>query len=232
MKQIDICLILFVLIFAVSSKAAAQEIEYKLRKAVTTQDPSPFDSKYSSFSITNSPAINIKGEVVFVGAVEGRDSIPSIFLSSSTNPKVIATIGEAAPSGGKFATFLSPLINDNGQVCFLANLDDGVQAIFLNTGSSTRRIVATGEITPEGDTYSKLLAFAFNDNGDVAFVAALAESNGEAVYLRAGEQTKKIVGTGDPLPEGGNFRDVSYIVSVSINNKQEVSFGVPKPWNV
>jgi hypothetical protein len=92
--------------------------------------------------------------------------------------------GGSAPgiTGGTFATFNAPIINDNDQVAFEATLTpaSGIAStndvgIFVENGSSALQLIArTGATAPgTGGTYATLDNPVYNDHQTVAFYATL-----------------------------------------------------------
>lgn len=79
-----------------------------------------------------SSAMNEGEAVVF--ELGTPDPIPrAIFLATRSGVRMVARAGEAAPSGRRFTAFGSPSINDEGQVAFVAETDDGRHGIYLAT---------------------------------------------------------------------------------------------------
>lgn len=79
-----------------------------------------------------SPAINSRGEIAFIGKMEGRNQ--GLFLKTAKGFEVIALIDQKIP-GGKgelevFNNFTQPSINDKGEVVFYGQLKNAEVAIF------------------------------------------------------------------------------------------------------
>jgi hypothetical protein len=94
----------------------------------------------------------------------------------------------------------SPVINDNGSVVFLAELDTGGMGIFTGPDTERDRVIAIGDPL-FGSTVVEFFAngsrLGFNDAGEVAFVARLAD--GRDVVVRA-----------SPIPEP----DTLYLLAI------------------
>jgi len=74
-------------------------------------------------------AINAREEVVF------QLSLPIIaqatYLATRAGVRTIAQLGDAAPGGGRFTAFSTPVLNDAGQVAFIAETDDGRHGLYV-----------------------------------------------------------------------------------------------------
>ena len=126
---------------------------------------------------------------------------------------------------GTSETFLgAPVLNDAGQIAFVASgVIPDVDGVYLYngnepSGSQLKRIAATGEATPSGDTFFHQLSLssvatiernrpALNEAGQVAFIASLidASSNdrGLGIYVYDAQQgLTQVVQTGDSLLGG------------------------------
>jgi hypothetical protein len=99
----------------------------------------------------------------------------------------IAIVGDAAPSGGRFAGFGPwPTIGANGTVAFMAALDEGPAplGIYLTSESGLSRIAAIGDRLPDGRV---LATFPLNP-------VAMTGANGGVTFATMGD--------GDAAPSG------------------------------
>jgi hypothetical protein len=84
-----------------------------------------------------------------------------------------------ADTRGEFASFgfRPPSLNNEGDVAFLATLDDGTSGIFVGSDPSADRVIATGD-TLEGSTIQNLTFCeeGLSDSGELAFVAQLEDA--------------------------------------------------------
>lgn len=150
----------------------------------------------------NSPSINNTGTVSFVTVPEA-DQIEG-FSAGTLNPKkavvlksngantitVADTSGDFSSFGimgspdGNTAIYNVTSINNTGNVAFLADLDTGGEAIFIERNSVQERTIATGD-SLFGYTVVDLTLSreGLNDRGQVAFIAKLA--NNTEVVVRA-----------------------------------------------
>ncbi len=79
-----------------------------------------------------SPAVNSRGEIAFIGKMEGRNQ--GLFLKTAKGLEVIALIDQKIP-GGKgelevFNNFTQPSINDKGEVVFYGQIKNAEVGIF------------------------------------------------------------------------------------------------------
>ena len=89
--------------------------------ASTDQRPPGSSEFFSNFGI---PAINASGQAVFFGTLGANESSGIYFRDGATYQEIAVT-GDALPGGGgTFDSFGSPVINDHGQVMFIASLKD------------------------------------------------------------------------------------------------------------
>jgi len=158
----------------------------------------------------DSPAINNRGDVVFLSTVRrGRETTEAIYVASGRTLRKVIAQGEPAPAGGTFAGFGPPAVNDRGVVAFAAVVDGPAVpgGLFVNDGQRTRMLVGAGDDTPIGGIFAKFSErLALNDAGAVAFTAVLNNSPArEAVFVRDGVAVRKVAAIGDAAPDGGAF---------------------------
>jgi len=150
----------------------------------TTLNP---DEVFTSF--TQTPSINEMGEVVFRARVDTPSTpIESaiIFREAGRLFVDVARDGQAAPgTASNFDNLFTNLtknqrvnLNVDGEVAFLADLEDGSRGIWAGAPGSLTAFVQTGELPPvspvgfEDAKVNFIHEFDFNENGLVAFVAS------------------------------------------------------------
>jgi hypothetical protein len=134
---------------------------------------------------TSRPDFNNAGTVAFDG--EFKDTGDGGIFIGNGGP--VITI---ADTSGPFSGFpgSTPIINNNGEVIFLATLDAGGIGIFSGPDSAADKIIETGDpllgsvVTDLPSNGSRL---GLNDAGQVTFLASLAD--GREVIVRADPPT-------------------------------------------
>ncbi|QDS97003.1 DUF7453 family protein [Adhaeretor mobilis] len=188
------------------------------------------------------PVLSDDGAAAFLASLTGTtgnsNDDSGLFVGSGKTPVVqIAREGQPAPdANGELAGFLSPAINNTGQVAVRASLrrtsggssDDF--AILRGDGSGPLALIAReGQPTLSGDgIFSRLFDPIINDLGEVAFFTQLGDTRGgfndyAAVYRSNGSSGLiKIARTQDPAPGGqGNFAALG---TPAFNNSNEAAF--------
>ncbi|HEX7286873.1 MAG TPA: choice-of-anchor tandem repeat NxxGxxAF-containing protein [Candidatus Angelobacter sp.] len=150
----------------------------------------------------DTPAANDAGDVAFVSFIGN-----GLFLLSHGSISKLAGPGGPAPGGDTFIDFSAPAINQAGQVVFRAFLASGNTGIFLASGGTITKVIATGDIFPDGGVFFFPLGNPSLDNaGEVAFAGL---SNGPSadsgVFLFSGGQLSVVVPAFTPLPSGFNL---------------------------
>lgn len=150
----------------------------------------------------NSPSLNNAGTVSFVtvpevdrdedfpvGTLDPKKAV--VLKSNGANTMTVADTSGAFSSfgmmsfpDGNTAIYNVTSINDRGTVAFLADLDTGGEAIFIDRNSIQEQAIATGD-SLFGYTVVDLTLSreGLNDRGQVAFIAKLA--NNTQVIVRA-----------------------------------------------
>lgn len=177
--------------------------------------------------------LNDAGQVAFRAALKGpTTSVGGIFLGmAGATPQKIALQGELAPGSGTFQLSSGyPAINRFGQVAFsdAVNIAPNVTAgaIFIGTpGGGVAQVVRVGDAAPGGDTFTVLpTAFSLNDNGEVAFVAAVGSGGG--VFVGSGAAPPAAIAlSGQAAPSGGNFNfSTPFTPDAAISNQGDIIF--------
>jgi hypothetical protein len=148
--------------------------------------------------------INDSGQVAFLAArtiVAGGGF--GIFRGNGVLLDTIATTGSVFSQFGS-----TPSINNFGDVVFSADLTAGGQGIFNGPNAVTNKIIRTGDLLDGSTVTSVALASgAFNDLGQVAFVAALADGR-QGIYVArpVPEPASVLLIAGTALAAGGWWR--------------------------
>lgn len=177
-------------------------------------DPAPRGLRFDLRSPNISLSFNDEGVVVFFVRITN-----GIFRYTNGALTLILASGDTAPGGGTFRQISEAACNSHGDVVFNASFGPlpSQQGLFLlrNDGSIVR-ILADGDATPAGGTFSLwfeftdrggkhtsplLLSPAIIDSGTVLFASpmkGIQAAGGLFIYDGAGIQ--KVVAHGDPRP--------------------------------
>lgn len=130
--------------------------------------------------------LNNNGDVAFCAALDNASADSGIFLSSQGQIRKVITQGDASPIGGTFATFLDaslddmvlsgiqrPEINSSDQVVFKAKAgaNGKTPGIFMGSPTAIVKVVAVGDILPNGEKIGEIDTYSLNEAGQVAFFA-------------------------------------------------------------
>lgn len=107
----------------------------------------------ATFSDFNMPSVNSKGEIAFVGNYAGRGR--GVFVKTAAGIEPIALYERPVPGmdpkneGNIFNNFLNPVINDRGDVAFMAQIKNAAVGIFLKRkGEPLKMVARTGDAAP------------------------------------------------------------------------------------
>ena len=194
-----------------------------------------------TFSFFDDPAINDAGQLAFeaflTGTAGGGSDDGGIFRGSGGALTQIAREGGAPPEGnGTFSSFLTPNLNDLGQVAFLGNLTGtsggGTDnaGVYVGSGSGLMKIAREADTAHDGDgTFSSFNGDpAINNLGQVAFVASYTGNSGGGadnnLILRGTNSSNltDIAREGDLTP-GGNGT-LGQMQAPAMNDSGQVAF--------
>ena len=165
------------------------------------------------------PAINSFGDFVFINATGSN----SLYLYSKGLISPIAVHGQAAPGGGTFDLISQYAINQSDQVAFISYLSPSGVGIYLASGGTITKILATGDVFPDGSTFSFPNGVSMNDSGQIAFGGV--NNNGATAYsglfLYSSGAYKAILPAGTTLPDGSFLNAVTL---TSMNNAGQIAF--------
>ncbi len=184
---------------------------------------------YSTFD----PVLGISssGAISFIGFLTGGPPNQGVFRFSSGTVMKIAALGDPAPSGGTFSSFLVTAMDTAGDVAFSALTSTGQMGIFecisgvISTIGAGSIFAVTGGTTPIGGTFTGFdPLFSMSGNGKIAFVAGVTSGSAPGgVFLWNGVAITSIatLGATAPCTSGGTF---SFFVGPSVNNLGDVAF--------
>jgi hypothetical protein len=174
---------------------------------------SEFGDSGFQFSSNLSPVHNAFAEVAFQAPlVDGRSGI---WMGNASSLVLVAITGMSpiGTGGATFCSFQNTLLNDQGQVAFVAGLDAGPgcldrAGIWLYTPGAVpelTEIARLGNVAPgvsDGSAFSFLHDPVLNHRGDIAFIAGLGASDSEAVFAgnpRSGPAVDLFGRLGEPV---------------------------------
>ncbi|HEV8672695.1 MAG TPA: choice-of-anchor tandem repeat NxxGxxAF-containing protein [Methylomirabilota bacterium] len=200
----------------------------RITRVAVEGDRAPGGGTLSGFGKHPIPSMNDAGAVAFAAAVSRGRTVEGIFVASGGRLRAIAVAGEAAPGipGGTLAGVEAPVLNNRGEVAFLATVRRGresVEAIYLRTGVRLKKVVSQGDPAPAGGTFAAFGPPTMNNSGLVAFGAVV---EGRAVpgglFLAEGDAVRMVVGAGDSTPLGGIFAKFSE--RIALNDAGTIAF--------
>ncbi len=225
-----------------SGGANDDRVIYRGDGATLTQIAREFRMGVNTLSITAAPwGINDAGRVVYEVTRETLTTQPTdqVRLSFNGGASVVVAEFDAAPDGmggtnGMFSGFVTPVLNNSGQVASIAGLtgtlggtsDD--EGIFLGSGGAVTQVTREGQAVPDGNgVFSSFSTPALNDSGQVAFRADLTGTSGgtsdnEGIFLRSGGSVTRIVREGQAAPDGNGV--FSSLTSPSLNGSGQAVF--------
>jgi hypothetical protein len=185
--------------------------------------PSPAGGNYSFFSRL---VLNAGGQVAFFAQMTGGPSTAGVFAGTPGAVQAVALQGSPAPAGGNYAAGLgSPLLNDAGQVAFVANLTGGpaTQGVFAGAPGALQAVALQGNPAPAGGNYD---SFSFdpvlNGAGKVAFRATLTGGSSPAgLFVGTPGAVQAAALAGAAAPAGGSF---SAFFPPQLNGPGQVAF--------
>jgi hypothetical protein len=181
----------------------------RVRAVATTGGAAP-DMPSGVLASVDAPAINARGDVVFLAAVRrGRESVEAIVTSAGGALRKVVARGDPAPAGGTFAAFGPPAINARGAVAFAAVVEGKAVpgGIFIASGGRIQMVVGAGEETPIGGIFAKFSErIGLNDGGVIVFHGMLKFAPVEAaIFAVADGRPRAVARLGEGAPGGGTI---------------------------
>ncbi len=173
------------------------------------------------------PGINDLGQVGFFSTVGGGPITRGLFVTTAGVHQTYIAAGQATPIGGTYFDFQAPLLNDNGEIAFFAD-------VFLGGGQYTsgwvagspgiwRKALAFYDSVGGGQCYG--LAFsrnpmrAIDDCGNLAIWTAAHLTSGTEldtqVYSLPDNSLRVVAQEGQTTPLGGTFGGMNAWITVS-----------------
>jgi hypothetical protein len=154
----------------------------------------------------------------------------SVFLNSGGQTKLLVNGSTPAPGGGTLSNFFGLSLNNQDQLAFMSQSSIGITGIFLSSNGTLTPLAIDGEAAPGGGNFQPFffdprMKPVIDNRGDVAFASFIISTDGElfssGVFLFKNGAVTRIVGPGDPSPDGGIF----FLADApSINSNGDVAF--------
>ncbi len=189
----------------------------------------PGGGTLGSIAFADGATISSTGRIAFVSRIDGAERNQGIFSAGEDGllPIVIGCgggggsgdpgsgCGDPSPIGGTFSGVFpgtppsAPPINNIGDILFLSDIDrgDSPRGLFLyqaDTGD-IRKVVAVGDDSPLGGTFSSIGPGSLNNSRQVVFLALTGLSTDGNLFLWDDGVISKVAAAGDPAPGGGFF---------------------------
>jgi hypothetical protein len=158
--------------------------------------------------IRTSHAANSQGLIAFGAFLTGGFNNEGIFRTDGSHTTAVVLDGTAAPTGGTFLFFGTPVIDDFGRVAFFASTTGGSAdfGIYRGDGANITTIFAANQPAPGGGTFVDFGEPVINKHGQVLALASLDNAAGPfGVMLGDGTDTVPIALSGHAAPKGGIY---------------------------
>jgi hypothetical protein len=168
-------------------------------------------------------SINNLGQVTFSGFDTQAAGLYMVANGQLTMP---VPDSASIPGGpGIFGTISSNSINDHGDIAFLAQAFPVPNGMFLLSNGQFATIARAGDPAPGGGTFDlgfpdQRLGPIVSNDGDVVFGDDL-NTGSRTIFLYSKGTLTKLVGPGDPSPDGSTFLSAD---APSINSSGEIAF--------
>jgi hypothetical protein len=205
-----------VVFFATLLRSTAEEglflaADKGVAKLAAVGDAVPSGERIAGFGERPGASLNSGGTVAFMAALTGGKSTSGIFLAQNGKIIPVALSGGVAPGvvGGTLADFEAPILNDAGDVAFLASIRRGretQEAIYVHRHNELKKVIGSGDLVPGGGAFTSFGNPVINNNGDVAFAALIEQGPILAgIFVGAGRDPRLLLAAGAPAPAGGVF---------------------------
>lgn len=174
--------------------------------------------------------MNQSGMVVFNGMIRqgsGEDTTEKevIIRYANGQHQLVAIESQLAPGDARFVSFNSKdlWINNEGDIVFIASLDDGDEGVFLWAGGRFILVAKGQRQAPglDGRRYGQFESVMVNDRGEVVFQTY--DDDGQALFHWANGRASLVAYTGMGVPgdAGQVFQAIGQPV---INNAGQIAF--------
>ncbi len=189
----------------------------------------PGGGTLSTTAYANPALINDLGQIVFMATIDGPERNQGIFVADDSGLTPIAIgcgggggsgdpgsgVGDPSPIGGTFSglfggTVYAPVINNAGDVLFMADVDGGSapRGLFLYQADTGQiiSIAAIGDSSPVGGTIVAVGPGSMNNHSVIVFLAQQSGAGNVNILKWDDGVVTSHVAVGDAVPGGGSFR--------------------------
>ena len=166
--------------------AAAVDGRAATRAVVAEGDPAPAGLGGTVERVV-SGSVDNAGSVAFAVALSGSETASAVVVASGSEARVVARSGDAAPGGGRYASFEEVDLSDGGHMLFRARLEGGAdEGVYLLTPDGVAAIAVSGGQSPRGHTYASfaslsLMADVFDEGPSYDLAVDATNLYGEGV---------------------------------------------------
>jgi hypothetical protein len=226
------------------------DAEGKITSVAAPGDAAPGGSTFDLAVLTgNSSLFNEAGDIAFAGhrvsdPVGQQPAPQAVAISADVNAylkhaasgqiETIASTGDMLPGGGTLVSAIPLGLNSAGDVLFANLLNPAMigspVALYLRSGGQTARVAGPGDAMPGGGKVTLIGIGTLNNQGDVAFNAAL-DTKDEGVYLYSKGTLSLIAKSGTDIPGVGTLFDVEQGTSTA-PGVPATPAGAPAPYTL
>jgi hypothetical protein len=199
-------------------------------KVAAFGDSVPGGGTLAEFAEHPLPSLNAAGHVAFEAQIAGGRATEGVFLAGDNRLQTIALAGDDAPGvpAGVLVGFDAPVLNDNDELAFVANVRRGrdiLDVLYFWNGQRLQRLVAEGDrLLRIGGVMDKIGSPALNNGGVIAFPAAIFKGPALAgIFVAGARDLRLLVGAGDRVPSGAMI--LRFSDRVAIDDEDGIAFG-------
>jgi len=199
-------------------------------KVAAFGDSVPGGGTLAEFAEHPLPSLNAAGHVAFDAQIAGGRTTEGVFLVREDGLQTIALAGDDAPGmpAGVLVGFDAPVLNDNDELAFVANVRRGrdlLDVLYFWNGQRLQRLAAEGDrLLRTGGVMDKIGSPALNNGGVIAFPAAIFKGPALAgIFVAGARDLRLLVGAGERVPSGAMI--LRFSDRVAIDDEDGIAFG-------
>lgn len=199
------------------------------RVIAKVRDPAPGQGTFKEF---RDLALDASGRIAFFASLEDGDQPGGIFLHDGNVTRRLVAVFDPAPIGGRFKELSTPTLGPGGVLAFHGTVVHGGtrSGLFVVRGSGVEKVVATGEASPLGGTFTQLANPLFDDAGRLYFWGAVANGRFPATLSVADAQgLRPLASRGAESPAGPPYAYFGLNFSVKRGLAFQASLDGPAP---